>query len=106
MGIAPILTPITAVCFAVVMIGAFVVHFNKHEFKILPMIIGSDVSGVIEAIGKNVTKFNIGDEVFSALDFEIMSGYAEYVTANGLSQTAEAKARKLSKPYFGLNTIT
>jgi NADPH:quinone reductase-like Zn-dependent oxidoreductase len=56
---------------------------RKEGFgRSFPMIIGSDVSGVIEAIGKNVTKFNIGDEVFSALDFEIMSGYAEYVTAN------------------------
>lgn len=37
-GVAPILTPITAVCFAVVMTGAFILHFNKREFKILPMI--------------------------------------------------------------------
>lgn len=48
-GIAPILTPITAVCFAVVMIGAFVVHFNKHEFKILPMITLAFILSVVVA---------------------------------------------------------
>jgi len=33
--IIPILTPITAVCFCFIMIGAFVVHFQKKEYKFL-----------------------------------------------------------------------
>lgn len=48
-GIAPILTPITAVCFAVVMIGAFAVHINKQEYKTLPMIIVAFILSVIVA---------------------------------------------------------
>lgn len=36
---ASILTPITAVCFALVMVGAFVVHFTKQEFKVIPLIV-------------------------------------------------------------------
>ncbi len=48
-GVAPILTPITAVCFAAVMIGAFVVHFNKHEFKILPVIALAFILSIVVA---------------------------------------------------------
>jgi uncharacterized membrane protein YphA (DoxX/SURF4 family) len=36
-GIAPILTPITAFCFCLVMLGALVVHFQKKEYKFLPL---------------------------------------------------------------------
>lgn len=38
-GTLTILTPITAVCFGIVMIGAFIVHANKHEYKVLPLIV-------------------------------------------------------------------
>lgn len=63
---------------------------NPVDFKIrqsgfgrsFPMIVGNDVSGVVEAVGKNVTNFKAGDEVFSALDFEKMSGYAEFVVVD------------------------
>lgn len=48
-GIAPILTPITAVCFAVVMLGAFAVHFNKQDYKILPLIIIAFILSVVVA---------------------------------------------------------
>lgn len=37
-GVLPILTPVTAVCFAIVMTGAFWVHYKKHDYKILPVI--------------------------------------------------------------------
>jgi NADPH:quinone reductase-like Zn-dependent oxidoreductase len=40
--------------------GAFK-DFMEHRF---PLIMGSDVSGVIEAIGPGVTEFQVGDEVF------------------------------------------
>lgn len=36
-GIAPILTPITAICFCLVMAGAIVVHFQKKEYKFMPL---------------------------------------------------------------------
>lgn len=48
-GTLPVLTPITAVCFAIVMIGAFIIHFNKHEYKILPMIVIAFVLSLIVA---------------------------------------------------------
>ncbi len=40
-------------------------------------VLGTELAGVIEAIGKNVTKFKIGDAVFAFTDFS-MGCYAEY----------------------------
>lgn len=37
-GILPVLTPVTAVCFGLVMAAAFFVHLQKKELKVLPMI--------------------------------------------------------------------
>lgn len=51
---------------------------------VFPLIIGTDVSGVVAAIADDVTDFAIGDEVFSMVRFpqDVMKGsgaYAEYV---------------------------
>lgn len=47
-----------------------------------PLILGWDVSGVIEAIGTTVSDFKVGDEVYGMISFpEIGAAYAEYVTA-------------------------
>ena len=48
-----------------------------------PMIPGTDVSGVVEAVAADVDGFSAGDEVFGLLRFPSFSGgaYAEYVAA-------------------------
>ncbi len=48
-----------------------------------PMILGSDVSGLVEAVGRNVKQFQPGDEVFGYLagNEGKKGGYAEYVCA-------------------------
>lgn len=45
----------------------------------LPLVMGWDVSGVITAIGSGVTRFKVGDEVFSRPDILRDGTYAEYV---------------------------
>ncbi|MBA4057063.1 MAG: DoxX family protein [Marivirga sp.] len=37
-GILPILTPLAAIGFSMVMVGAVVVHLKKKEFKVLPLL--------------------------------------------------------------------
>jgi len=38
-NIVPVLTPITAVCFCLVMLAGLVVHAQKKEYKMLPMLV-------------------------------------------------------------------
>lgn len=49
----------------------------------LPVIPGTDVSGVVEAVAPDVDGFSVGDEVFGLLRFPSFDGsaYAEYVAA-------------------------
>lgn len=49
----------------------------------LPVIPGTDVSGVVEAVAPDVDGFSVGDEVFGLLRFPSFHGsaYAEYVAA-------------------------
>jgi NADPH:quinone reductase-like Zn-dependent oxidoreductase len=44
-------------------------------------IIGTDIAGRVEAVGKNVTQFRPGDEVFGELSRCGFGGYAEFVSA-------------------------
>src|SRR4029453_2801980 len=50
----------------------------------LPVIPGSDVSGVVEAVAADVQGFSVGDEVFGMVrfpSFGASAAYAEYVAA-------------------------
>lgn len=42
---------------------------------------GGDIAGIVEAVGKNVTQFHIGDEVFGDLSACGWGSFAEYATA-------------------------
>lgn len=48
----------------------------------LPLILGWDVSGVIEAAGSGVTNFGIGDEVFARADVSKNGAYAQYIAVD------------------------
>lgn len=52
-----------------------------HHFK-LPSRLGYDVSGVVSSVGKNVTEFKPGDEVFSWVGTSSPGTFAEYISVN------------------------
>ncbi|CAH0191527.1 NADP-dependent oxidoreductase [Chryseobacterium sp. Bi04] len=60
---------------------------KKGEFKLLlpykfPLILGHDVAGIVTQVGKKVSKFKVGDEVYSRVqDFRIGT-FAEYIAIN------------------------
>lgn len=45
-------------------------------------IMGSDIAGVVEAVGENVSKFKVGDKVYGDLSSNNFGGFAEYVTTS------------------------
>lgn len=58
------------------MTGLFLVRLGNGLFKPNDVRLGVDFAGVVEAIGKNVSDFKPGDEVFGGRN----GAYAEYVT--------------------------
>ena len=47
----------------------------------LPLVLGSDLSGVIDSIGPGVEQFRVGDEVFGVTNERFTGAYAEYALA-------------------------
>jgi NADPH:quinone reductase-like Zn-dependent oxidoreductase len=45
-------------------------------------ILGADIAGQVEAVGRNVKQFRVGDEVFGDISACSWGGFAEYVCAN------------------------
>jgi NADPH:quinone reductase-like Zn-dependent oxidoreductase len=60
--------------------GDFINRLLNGLLKPKKKILGSDVAGRIEAVGKNVTQFKTGDEVYGDLSGQ-WAGFAEYVCA-------------------------
>jgi NADPH:quinone reductase-like Zn-dependent oxidoreductase len=61
----------------------------------LPLILGSDVSGTVEAVGPGVSGFAVDDEVYGLTNDSFIGGYAEYALAS-----AKSMARKPKKLSF------
>jgi NADPH:quinone reductase-like Zn-dependent oxidoreductase len=51
---------------------------GKVELEPLPLILGSELSGVVEGIGADVSGFKSGDEVYGATNEQFSGAYAEY----------------------------
>ncbi len=50
--------------------------------KTFPFVLGWDCAGIVEEIGKSVTKFKVGDEVFTMPEFARGGTYAEFVAVD------------------------
>src|SRR6266853_4733078 len=60
--------------------GDFINRLLNGLLKPKRKILGSDIAGRIEAVGKNVTQFQPGDEVFGDLSQCGFGAFAEYVS--------------------------
>ena len=56
--------------------------------------LGADVAGRVEAVGGNVTRFQVGDEVFGCMPLSVLGGFAEYVCAQ--EETVALKPPRLT----------
>ncbi len=67
------------------MSGRFIARIAGGLLKPKNKILGTDIAGRVEAVGKNVTKLQPGDEVFGELSWRFLSlgwgGFAEYACA-------------------------
>ncbi len=73
-------------------------------------ILGNDLAGEIEAVGKNVTKFKVGDQVFGELPAMTSGTHAEYISLQE-SAMLVIKPSKMtytevaSIPFMGLSAL-
>jgi NADPH:quinone reductase-like Zn-dependent oxidoreductase len=54
-------------------------HLKEMLHHTLPLILGWDVSGVVETAGPGLTRLKVGDEVFSRPDIARDGAYAEFI---------------------------
>ena len=57
---------------------ALVREGNSELRQPLPLILGSELSGIVDAVGAGVAGFRRGDEVYGATNQQFTGGYAEY----------------------------
>lgn len=55
----------------------------------LPIILGSDLAGIVQLVGGGVVQFRPGDEVFGVTNKQFCGAYAEYAVAS--AQMVSAK---------------
>ena len=59
-----------------------------------PIILGSDLAGIVDSVGTGVIQFKPGDEVFGVINKQFFGAYAEYAVAS--AQMVAARPRSLS----------
>jgi len=69
---------------------------GKVKDESLPLILGSEVAGIVEAVGAGASGFKSGDEVYGATNEHFTGGYAEY---------ALPSARRMARKPKTLNFI-
>lgn len=57
----------------------------------LPLTLGSDFSGIVEAVGSGVSDFKLGDEVYGTTNEQFTGAYAEYALASAKMNALKPK---------------
>jgi NADPH:quinone reductase-like Zn-dependent oxidoreductase len=57
----------------------FLIRLSSGLLKPKNQILGSDIAGWVEAVGRNITEFKPGDDVFGDISADGWGGFAEYV---------------------------
>src|SRR5438034_2569119 len=68
--------------------------FDKEGHRAFPVILGGDISGVVEKVGSKITKFKSGDPVFAYVSLDNSGGYAQYAVVT--EREAAPKPKSLS----------
>jgi NADPH:quinone reductase-like Zn-dependent oxidoreductase len=58
----------------------------------LPLILGSELSGVVDVMGPGIEQLSIGDEVFGVTNERFIGAYAEYATAKATMLARKPKS--------------
>src|SRR6266404_248730 len=66
---------------------------DKERRRTFPIILGGDISGVVEKVGSKITKFKPGDPVFAYVSLDNSGGYAQYALVT--EREAAPKPRSL-----------
>lgn len=82
-------TAINAADYRIMRADPFLVRLSKGLRRPRQQILGMDVAGIVEDIGGDVTRFQVGDEVFGDVLDDGMGGFAEYVAASERSLAAK-----------------
>jgi NADPH:quinone reductase-like Zn-dependent oxidoreductase len=54
------------------------IRAGKVQLQPLPLVLGSELSGIVEAMGAEVSGFKVGDGVYGATNEQFSGAYAEY----------------------------
>jgi NADPH:quinone reductase-like Zn-dependent oxidoreductase len=76
----------------------FLARFAFGLLKPKYSIPGGDIAGQVEAVGKNITQFQCGDEVFGDLSRYGWGGFAEYVSVPEKALALKPANISLRKP--------
>lgn len=64
---------------------------GKVELQPLPFVLGSELSGIVEAVGAEVSRFKPGDEVYGATNERFTGAYAEYALSSARMMAQKPK---------------
>src|SRR5262249_13229410 len=65
---------------------------GKVQGEPLPLILGAELSGIVDAIGAGVSRFKPGDEVYGATNEHFTGGYTEYALPSARRMARKPKA--------------